>query len=60
MRLVWKYKKGSEMKRCDCTQSRKLVQTGRSYPDADLICPVCGQLWWSCKGGITKVKPEKK
>jgi len=48
------------MKRCDCTQGRKLVQTGRSYPDADLICPVCGQLWWSCEGGITKVKPEKK
>ena len=48
------------MRRCDCTQYPELIQTGRSYPDADLICPVCYQLYWSCEGGITKVKPEKK
>jgi len=48
------------MRRCDCTQRPELRQTGRSYPDADLICPVCYKLWHTCKEGISETKPINK
>ena len=43
--------------RCDCTQGPELRQTGRSDPDADLICPSCSLHWWSCQGAATKERP---
>ncbi|HUW67990.1 MAG TPA: hypothetical protein VMW20_08065 [Candidatus Nanoarchaeia archaeon] len=45
--------------KCDCTQGRELIQTGRSEPDADLICPVCGLKWWSYQGEVIKECPAE-
>ena len=44
--------------KCKCTQCPDLRQTGLGPPEADLYCPVCGTVFWSHDGKISKEKPK--
>ena len=45
--------------KCECTQHPDLRQTGLGSPEADLYCPVCGTVFWTYDGVITKNRPAK-
>jgi len=45
--------------RCDCVQGSRLRQTGQSGKNADWICPICLQLWWSYQGKAIKEQPPE-
>ena len=46
--------------RCDCVQGPELIQTGRSLPDANWVCPVCKEEFYKLDGKFSKEKPAKK